>query len=91
MTEWTIGQPCRVVEHDEATMQPLEGGRSIPARVERVEGAYVLVAEEGATGLGRFWAESGWWAWDGQLRWRLLPGDGTDAATAAGREASDGD
>jgi hypothetical protein len=35
-------------------------------------GAYVQVKTE-RYGLLSFWAESGWHAWDGMFRWRLVP------------------
>lgn len=64
-----------VVEHDEATRAPREGGRRFPARVVKTEGIYIQVAyDDRAVNGGRpdaFYEESGWRAWDGAFRWRL--------------------
>lgn len=70
-----VGDPVFVVEHDEATRAPREGGRRYPARVVGTEGIYIQVDYEDQTvNRGRpdaFYAESGWRAWDGVMRWRL--------------------
>jgi len=70
-----VGDPVVVVEHDEATRTPREGGRRLPARVVNVEGIYVQVGyEDRAVNQGRpdvFYRDSGWRAWDGVMRWRL--------------------
>lgn len=87
MTEWKPGDRCRVVEHDDATRQPKQGGRVLPATVTGVNGPYVAVKAEGGGSIGilgplYFWGESGWTAWDGEFRWRLLPGTGEGKASA---------
>jgi hypothetical protein len=78
---------CRVVEHDDATRKPKPGGRSEPSTVHRLtdSGVYVQVRTT-RWGLMSFWAETGWAAWDASFRWRLLPGTGEEAATAAPRQ-----
>jgi hypothetical protein len=79
MTDWKGGDSCRVIEHDEATRQPKPDGRVLPATVTDVNGTYVAVAVEVGGSLVfqgpvYFYAESGWKAWDGEFRWRLMPG-----------------
>jgi hypothetical protein len=91
LAEWTPGSPCRVVEHDEQTREPKPGGIVYPARVAEVTSMYVFAAYDDPEVYKRgrcdqFYADSGWRAWDGQLRWRLLPGTGDEAAQAAGTE-----
>lgn len=80
-----VGDPVVVVEHDEATRAPLEGGRQHRAEVVRVEGIYVQVTyEDRALNGGRpdaFYAESLWRAWDGALRWRLTTKEGNHGRT----------
>jgi hypothetical protein len=70
-----VGDPVFVVEHDETTRTPREGGRRYPARVASVEGIYVQVDyEDRAVNRGRpdaFYKDSAWRAWDGVMRWRL--------------------
>lgn len=88
-TEWVPGMACRVVEHDEATREPKPGGRVLDAYV--VDAAYLYVVARVLSGdpagrVARFWAESGWTVRDGDFRWRLLPGTGGEAATAAETE-----
>ena len=85
--DWKPGDRCRVVEHDDATRQPKPGGKVLPATVTGLSGIYVIAEAEVGGSLGvqgplSFYAESGWKAWDGEFRWRLLPGDGEDATTA---------
>ncbi len=69
------GDPVVVVEHDEATRTPREGGRRFPARIVATEGIYVQVDyEDRAVNGGKpdvFYWESWWRAWDGAMRWRL--------------------
>lgn len=71
-----VGDPVLVVEHDEATRTPREGGRRFRARVTALEGSYVQVDyEDEGVNRGRrdvFWADSLWRAWDGAFRWRLM-------------------
>lgn len=75
MAEMKVGDPVVVVEHDEATRAPREGGRRYPARVVGTEGIYIQVNYDDHTvNRGRpdaCYAESGWRAWDGVMRWRL--------------------
>ena len=65
---WTEG-PARIVEHDEATLEPKPGGQVIRA-VIRGFATYVHVLREDGE-LDWFWAESGWRAMDARFRWRL--------------------
>lgn len=70
-----LGSPVLVVEHDEATRDPREGGDRFPAHVSSVEGMYVQVLYDDETvNRGRpdvFFKESLWRAYDGALRWRI--------------------
>ena len=70
------GDEVRVVEHDDSTRSPLEGGDAYPAEVVAADSSYVRVRYsdgplEGAADT--FWAGSLWRAWDGWFRWRLQP------------------
>lgn len=71
-----VGDRVTVVEHDEATREPKEGGRSLPARISSVEGLYIhALYDDRTVNRGRpdlFYQESMWRAWDGALRWRLM-------------------
>ena len=86
MTTFKSGDRIRVVEHDEASGKPREGGRAFPGEVADTPGIYVLVNYDDRTVYhgkrDQFYAESGWRAWDGQLRWRLMPATDETAATA---------
>lgn len=77
-----VGDSVLVVEHDEATRTPRDGGRRFPARVVSTEGIYVHVDYDDRTVNGgrpdMFYGESGWRAWDGALRWRLTTEEKTD-------------
>lgn len=88
MTNWSPGDRCRVVEHDDATREPKPGGKVLPATVTGMPGIYVCARPDYGHGVPTepvtFWAETGWTAWDGEFRWRLLPGTDEEAATAAG-------
>lgn len=86
MIQVQSGDEVRIVEHDDATRQPREGGEVIPATVFRVTdgSAYVQVRTE-RYGLLSFWRDSGWHAWDGEFRWRLIPADEM-AAVQAGED-----
>jgi hypothetical protein len=90
MSDWTEGERCRIVEHDDASRQQREGGKTLPATVTKVVGSYVFAAPDEGHGFpskpAQFWASSGWTAHDGMFRWRLMPAEDTDAAEAAGRE-----
>lgn len=70
------GDQVVVVEHDEATRTPREGGRRFPARIVGAEGIYVQVEYKDRTlNQGHpdaFYADSLWRAWDGAMRWRLI-------------------
>lgn len=78
-TPLKVGDPVVVVEHDEATRAPREGGRRYPARVVDDfgggESIYIhIVYEDRSLNRGRpdvFYRDSGWRAWDGAMRWRL--------------------
>jgi hypothetical protein len=70
MTTLKAGDKVRVVEHDDATRLPAEGGRVLRAEVIAADGTYVSVAYENGQG-DTFWRESGWRAWDGGFRWRI--------------------
>jgi hypothetical protein len=82
VAELRSGDSVVVVEHDEATRAPREGGRRYPARVVGIEGIYVQVAyEDRAVNRGRpdaFYKDSGWRAWDGVMRWRLTTEEDSD-------------
>jgi len=70
MTNWSEGDRCLVVEHDNATRQPKADGRELPATVEQAGPVYVRVR----TGNGlveTFYQETGWRSGDGEHRWRL--------------------
>ena len=71
-----VGDSVLVVEHDEATRTPRDGGHQFPARVVDTEGIYVQVDYEDRTIHGGrpdpFYKSSLWRAWDGQMRWRLI-------------------
>ena len=77
MTSLKPGDEVRVVEHDDATRAPKEGGRVLHAVVSDGEtnlgpGQYILVRYD--TGQpDTFWRKSGWRAWDSEFRWRLEP------------------
>ena len=86
--EWVPGMTARIVEHNDLTREPRQDGEVMSAQILKAEGLYVRArvldgshAGEAAT----FWASSGWTAWDGSFRWRLLP-VGREAATPAGTE-----
>jgi hypothetical protein len=72
MTTFRVGQDVAVVEHDDATRKPREGGQVWAASVTSLSGPYVRANVEGH-GLVTFWLESGWTAWTGGFGWRLVP------------------
>jgi hypothetical protein len=85
LVAWTEGERCRIVEHYDSTRQPVENGEVIPATVTSVAGLYVSALPNEAGRVRKpvtFWAGSGWTAWDGMFRWRLIR-DG-EAAVVAG-------
>lgn len=84
-----VGDPVVVVEHDEATRTPREGGQRLPARIVDAVGGddsiYVhVVYEDPSLNRGRpdvFYRDSGWRAWDGVMRWRLSTEEGHHGET----------
>ena len=72
-----VGQRVTATEYDESTRAPRHDGQCYPATVTALEGIYVQVRYDSeALNSGRpdsYYAESGWRAWDGCLRWRLHP------------------
>lgn len=86
MTTFKPGDRCRVVEHDEETYEPIEGGKVYEAVVEH--GGITLVNARlrigSRTGVWTFWQGGGWGATPELSRWRLMPATDEDAATAAG-------
>lgn len=70
MTPIKDGDEVRVVEHDDSTRQPKPGGDVLQAKVVKVSEAYVFV-RLGDGESDAFWRETGWRAWDGEMRWRL--------------------
>lgn len=90
-TEWREGMPCRVVEHVDSTRKPRQGGQVLSAIVLQANESYVRARVEMPGGPNRdasFWSESGWTAWDGSFRWRLLPVTGDETGTPAGEDNS---
>jgi len=67
-----LHEEVAAVEHADSTRQPREGGKVKLATVTKLGGIYVQVRYEGGA-LDGFYAESGWRAWDGEFRWRLMP------------------
>jgi hypothetical protein len=72
LTRFRRYQDVAAVEHDDSTRQPLEGGRVKPASVIELGGIYVQVRYENGS-KDAYYQESGWRAWDGVFRWRLVP------------------
>jgi hypothetical protein len=65
-------QDVAAVEHVDSTRQPREGGEVLRGTVAATSASYVRVRfEDGRT--ASFWQESGWTAWDGWFRWRIVP------------------
>lgn len=83
MAEFKAGDRVRIVEHIDSTRQPRPGGKVIPATVTDLPGIYVMALPDEGHGVrvkpDQFYAESGWRAWDGEFRWRLLPTNGEGA------------
>jgi len=75
---WEPGQRAQVVEHDGQTRRPREGGQVLDVTVKAVMGAYVFADVPGLGATGQFWRESGWTAWDGEFRWRLVHAEGAE-------------
>jgi hypothetical protein len=73
MSRWHEGQQARVVECVDATRKPMEGGAVYPAEVLKVVGPYVIAEIPDFGQTAAFWVQSGWTAWDGMFRWRLMP------------------
>lgn len=72
MPEWKTGDRVVVTEHDDATRQPKPGGAAYPGVVESTPGIYVNVRTDSGSRMS-FYQDSGWHAWDGAFRWRILP------------------
>jgi hypothetical protein len=76
VTPFRQHQEVAVVEHDDSTRQPREGGKVHYATVTDVTKAYIIVSYHDRTVFGgkrdQFWNGSGWRAWDGWFRWRLV-------------------
>lgn len=77
MAAWAEGERVLVVEHDDSTRRPKENGTVLQGTVFSASGAYVLVQFDlpghlVAAHQAQFWAESGWEAWTGWFRWRLV-------------------
>lgn len=78
MTTFRQYDDVAVVEHDDRTRQPREGGQVHRATVTAAgDGSYIIIRYAGeSVNRGRpdqFWSDSGWRAWDGEFRWRLVP------------------
>jgi hypothetical protein len=74
VTTFTIHQSVAVVEHDDQTRQPREGGHVYPASVDAVNGVFTVVRYGGNYGLPLlFDTGSGWAAAHAEYRWRLVP------------------
>jgi hypothetical protein len=87
MTQVHVGGEVVVVEQDRDTRAPKPGGRRFPAKVEAAEGIYLQVryADKSVNGgkPDQFYTDSGWRAWDGDLRWRLEPAGNAPVSDAA--------
>lgn len=70
MANWSAGDRCLVVEHDNGTRRPKKNGREIPATVELAGTVYVRVRTDNGM-VQTFYRESGWLSGDGEHRWRL--------------------
>jgi hypothetical protein len=92
VTAFKAGDRCLVVEHVDSTRERKRGGQVFLAVVDALAGLYVIVRydDPGVFGgkLDQFWESSGWRAWDGWFRWRLMPAlaDETAAVTAEKRD-----
>lgn len=71
MSTFRIHDDVAVVEHDDATRQPREGGKVMRASVIELGGIYVQIRYENGS-KDAFYQESGWRAWDGMFQWRLV-------------------
>lgn len=69
------GDRVTVAEYDEGTRLRKPGGLAYPATVAEASGHYIHVNyDDRAVNRGArdvFYRESGWRAWDGEMRWRL--------------------
>jgi predicted ATP-dependent Lon-type protease len=83
VTDWGVGDRCRIVEHDSATRQPKRNGRVIPAVVVKA-GAVYAQAQGDDGSIETFYQESGWRSGDGQRLWRLVHGTGDDSDARRG-------
>lgn len=77
MTRFRTHDEVAVVEHDDWTREPREGGQVHVAAVAEAGKTYILVRygteSVHAGAMDQFYSESGWRAWDGEFRWRLVP------------------
>lgn len=74
MTTFRIGQDAAVVEHDDATRKPREGGKVIPARVHGTNGVFTTIdsdREPWDEHPALFDTDSGWAA-RAEYVWRLV-------------------
>lgn len=82
MAEFKAGDRVRIVEHNDDTREPKPGGKVREGTVTAVNGLYAVAKYEDHWGGGKvtasFYRESGWAAWDGEFRWRLLPVTGEE-------------
>jgi hypothetical protein len=86
VSEFRQGDRVRVVEHDDSTRQPRDGGRVYEATVEVAGNAYVQARLDDGK-LRDFYQGSGWLAWDGLFRWRLMPAPADETAATTGQDA----
>jgi hypothetical protein len=75
VTRFQLHQDVAVVEHDDATRKPREGGKVIPAMIVRAadDSSFVQARGDGLYGPLSFWRDSGWPAWTGRHTCRLVP------------------
>jgi hypothetical protein len=75
---WQTGEAVTVVEYGR-DRRPRPYGTRLPARVTGTAGVFVLITYDDPGRAGRerdqFYADSGWWAMDGELRWKLHHGN----------------
>lgn len=86
MGEFSKGDRCRVVEHNEKTGRVLKGGDVHEAVVEEVDAMYVKASLHSVPGQP-VWAfyrrYNHWGASRRRYRWRLMPATDENAATTA--------
>lgn len=89
VSEFSKGDCCRIVEHDEKTGRALRGGIVYEAVVADVDAMYVKAVIRSAPGgsLWAFYRRYGYWgASRRRYRWRLMPATDAAAATVAGED-----